>query len=336
MQTWGSAQVPESGLFAVDVDPRHGGQESLGNLQLQHGALPVTMTARTGGGGQHLLFRWPDFDVRNASGILPGIDVRGSRGYIVAWPSNHASQQLPTSGLTTSCRSWRLHRVAPRTSSLREFRNRFSSRQDDSRRRAEFDASRASQEPCVAVGCQSQGILAALQEENALRCRPPLEEGELARVAHSIGRYPPAAGPESADEIADVSESGTPLTVSLRDSLDRDPGGRAFARGRWHHPSRWFRGAGRVKVDSERPLSPFISAFAWLPGHPLLLPRLHPHRRRFSSSKRKEIEIRSERGSPQPWPISDSAKTYRPTSRRGIPAKGFRRRTSVFPRDRTA
>ena len=141
--------------------------------------------------------------------------VTSSRGRAITPPA------VPTSGLTTSCRSWRLPRgssniFAPRV------RNRFSSRQDDSRRRAEFDA-REPRRNHASPWDVRVGDSCRAPRENALRCRPPLEEGELARVAHSIGRYPPAAGPESADEIADVSESGTPLTVSLRDFLNEIP-----------------------------------------------------------------------------------------------------------------
>lgn len=82
----------ESGLFAVDIDPDDGGDDSLRALEAQYGPLPETVESLTGGGGRHLLFRWPDQgDVRNsASGVLGvGIDVRGTGGQIVAAPTIH-------------------------------------------------------------------------------------------------------------------------------------------------------------------------------------------------------------------------------------------------------
>ena len=44
-----------SGLVVIDVDARHGGEASLSRLEAEHGALPDTVEALTGGGGRHLV-----------------------------------------------------------------------------------------------------------------------------------------------------------------------------------------------------------------------------------------------------------------------------------------
>jgi len=82
-----------SGLVVVDVDPRNGGDESLADLEAQHGRLPHTVRALTGGGGSHEIFRAPaGREVR--SGVLAaGIELKAAGGYIIAAPSNHASGQ---------------------------------------------------------------------------------------------------------------------------------------------------------------------------------------------------------------------------------------------------
>ena len=49
----------ESRAFVIDVDPRHGGDDTLAELELQHGPLPETIRAQTGGGGEHIFFRIP-------------------------------------------------------------------------------------------------------------------------------------------------------------------------------------------------------------------------------------------------------------------------------------
>lgn len=86
----GIATGPESGFFAIDVDPRNGGDETLEHLTSQHGQLPDTATAETGGGGLHYLFKWDDR--RRPPGKLgKGVDVKGDGGYIVVEPSNHKS-----------------------------------------------------------------------------------------------------------------------------------------------------------------------------------------------------------------------------------------------------
>ena len=83
-------------IVALDVDPRHGGDESLRALEAEHGPLPETMRALTGGGGEHIFFRPPEgVEIRNSAGdqggLAPGLDIRGAGGYVVAAPSLHAS-----------------------------------------------------------------------------------------------------------------------------------------------------------------------------------------------------------------------------------------------------
>lgn len=81
-----------SGIVVIDVDPRHGGDESLAKLEQEHGPLPPTCRFNTGGGGQHILFRHPGQPVPNTAGtIAAGIDVRGDGGFIIAPPSTHIS-----------------------------------------------------------------------------------------------------------------------------------------------------------------------------------------------------------------------------------------------------
>jgi KaiC/GvpD/RAD55 family RecA-like ATPase len=180
----------EAGFFVLDVDPRHGGQESLAELQLEHGPLPQTMTTRTGSGGQHLIFRWPDVEVRNAEGIRPGLDIRGDGGYVLAWPSNHLSGSIyewSDESEIAEAPAWLLDLLrsktvapAPRVAEVipEGQRNSMLASLAGSMRRR---------------GMSETAILAALKEENALRCSPPLEESELSDIAHSIGRYSPSA-----------------------------------------------------------------------------------------------------------------------------------------------
>lgn len=73
-----------NGFDALDVDPRHGGNEW---LDRHRDRLPPTRTHRTRSGGWHILFRHHE-GVRNSAGrIAPGIDVRGDGGAIIWWPA---------------------------------------------------------------------------------------------------------------------------------------------------------------------------------------------------------------------------------------------------------
>jgi hypothetical protein len=80
-----------SGLVVLDIDPRHGGKESLKKLERKHGSLPETMESITGGGGRHLYFSHPGGVITNRANIEPGLDLRGDGGCIVAPPSVHPS-----------------------------------------------------------------------------------------------------------------------------------------------------------------------------------------------------------------------------------------------------
>jgi hypothetical protein len=86
-------------LIVVDIDPRHGGDESFAALEREHGEIPPTWRALTGGGGEHVLFASPDgveiasfaAELMDNPPLGPGIDIRARGGYIVAPPSRHIS-----------------------------------------------------------------------------------------------------------------------------------------------------------------------------------------------------------------------------------------------------
>ncbi|MFZ5865810.1 MAG: bifunctional DNA primase/polymerase [Thermodesulfobacteriota bacterium] len=81
------------GLFVLDVDPRHGGDVSLDDLEHKRGKLPETVTVLTGGGGEHRYFLVPDgVKISNSTAkIGVGLDIRGDGGYVVAPGSLHTS-----------------------------------------------------------------------------------------------------------------------------------------------------------------------------------------------------------------------------------------------------
>ena len=93
---WSNANVgialgEASGLWALDVDPRNGGDDSLIELQLANDDLPTTLHAKTGGDGEHFFFRASKADAIRNGKLAEGIDVKSSGGYVVAAPSVHAS-----------------------------------------------------------------------------------------------------------------------------------------------------------------------------------------------------------------------------------------------------
>lgn len=83
---------PRSGMFALDVDPRHGGDRGLVEFVRARCPLGPTLHQITGSGGDHYFFRWPVAGVAGGAHKLgPGLDVQGDRFYVVASPSLHPS-----------------------------------------------------------------------------------------------------------------------------------------------------------------------------------------------------------------------------------------------------
>lgn len=84
-----------NGFVVLDVDPRHGGDDSLAELEGKYGPLPETWQCQTGSGGLHIFFALPASgpEVRNTTQLagLPGLDVRGAGGYVVAAGSHNAN-----------------------------------------------------------------------------------------------------------------------------------------------------------------------------------------------------------------------------------------------------
>lgn len=92
-ETWPNANVgiatgAISNVLVVDLDGKAG--IATWKEHVRANPTPVTLTARTGGGGYHLLFR-TGRDLPNSARkrLGEGIDTRGQGGYIVAPPSVH-------------------------------------------------------------------------------------------------------------------------------------------------------------------------------------------------------------------------------------------------------
>lgn len=84
------AIAPPPGLIVVDVDPEHGGDKTVKELEAQGQQLTGTLVQQSGSGGFHALYAVPPDAQRQPKEPWKGINIKGNgRGYIVVHPSVH-------------------------------------------------------------------------------------------------------------------------------------------------------------------------------------------------------------------------------------------------------
>jgi len=194
--------IATAGLLVVDVDAGSNwlAEDHDRRMELASGALSVTAND-----GRHYVFRQPDGrGWRNTSGALAEhVDTRADGGYILVPPS-----------ILTGGKSYRWTpglELDGRPDSLPEPPGWLTDQLDGLATRGPTSARvAAGDEPGNAIpsgqrnatlarlaggmrqyGMSQAEILAALLQTNTDRCRPPLDRGEVEKIAASIARYPP-------------------------------------------------------------------------------------------------------------------------------------------------
>ena len=150
---------------------------------------PDTLIAKTPR-GRHLYYQAPDgVHIPPGTEILPGVDVRGSESYAIlppshlehgeyAWINDAPIQPLPAPvlELLASAKKNRKEHITSGATFIEGGRNDHLTSMAGSMRRTGFNHS---------------SILAALLEENKIRCAPPLPISEVESIADSVCRYEP-------------------------------------------------------------------------------------------------------------------------------------------------
>jgi KaiC/GvpD/RAD55 family RecA-like ATPase len=212
----GLATGARSGIVVVDIDLKSNGEETIANLIETYGELPLTPQCRTGGGGRHIFFQHPGFEIRNSAGKLgDGIDIRGDGGYVVAAPSIHETgnkyqwidgyllsktplAELPEwiISLLQADKSKPVKSVSENTVSGD---NNPATKIISSQRNTTLISLAGTMRK---RGMSSEAIYLALIAENNTRCVPPLGDDEIKRISDSIERYDkPEAQPVRANRL---------------------------------------------------------------------------------------------------------------------------------------
>lgn len=186
-----------SKLVVLDVDPRHGGEESLAELERRHGPLPRSVEALTGGGGRHVYFQHPGGVMRNRVGLAPGIDLRGDGGLIVAppslhqsgaryvWKASHHPDETSLAPMPFWLRALALGEPDHPGHPLTHWRHLVRAGVPEGERN---DTVASLTGHLLWHGLDPQVALELLLCWNRVRCRPPLADAEVARTVESIRR----------------------------------------------------------------------------------------------------------------------------------------------------
>jgi putative DNA primase/helicase len=196
----GIATGMKSGIVVLDIDPRHGGDETLALLQREHGDVQ-TWAALTGGGGQHMYFRHPGtHPINNSAGIVgQGLDIRGDGGFVVAPPSLHSCgrpyawdvDHHPDDECLADLPDWIVAKIdRPHVAAKATLTTHF----DGSAVAGEIAEGKRNNTLASVCGhllrrrCDPRLTLTMLRAWNAANFRPPLADDEVAAVFNSIAQ----------------------------------------------------------------------------------------------------------------------------------------------------
>jgi hypothetical protein len=191
----GIATGEGSGVWVLDIDGEDG-EATLRELEAKNGLLPPTVEAITGK-GRHLYWRWPTGCIirnRQVNSNMPGIDVRGNGGYVLAPPSIHPSGRayawsVDSGDSFEDAPDWLVDLVTSdgskqHTAILPEQWRSFLDQSVDGSRRGAAVARvygllvRRYVDPIIA--------LSLVEFFNQARCHPPLDVAEVYKIALEI------------------------------------------------------------------------------------------------------------------------------------------------------
>ena len=212
------------GIIVIDVDVHDvDGLATLREWELTHGKLPETWTAITGSGGRHYYYR-SNREIKPKPNTTMGIDVRGDGSYVMAPPTIHPNgeptewsispedidladaddnvyeliEMILGGALTSDPKSW-----------------------DKLERKKEVREGQGRNDYLYRYGCSQRAkkhskdeTAALMRNENALVCKPPLDEEELQAVIRSACSKPIGTTAEKegrAPESPALDDDGTKL-----------------------------------------------------------------------------------------------------------------------------
>jgi hypothetical protein len=182
-----------SGVAVLDVES----QEGLNDLKARGYEIPHTPCTRTGGGGWHYLFRYPEGGISNSvKGIATDVDVRGHGGLAILPSSNHISGGVYEWSVTpdevefAETPEWMLAakkgertKKAKAEPTERLSPNDWTTPVEKGNRNSTATRLAGS---AAREGQPEAALLERMREWNHKWCKPPMDADELAQVVASV------------------------------------------------------------------------------------------------------------------------------------------------------
>lgn len=201
----GVAAGKPSGANVIDLDPRDGSDKSIKALERRLGELPETVTADTGGGGEHRYFKVPKRQLRSAV-IANGVEFLSDGKYAVApdsmhgsgnryqWQEGHSPDDIEMAMLP---RAWR--------DKIAELGKKKASEPAAEAPGDVIPEGERNNELTRIAGFLRRSSMNeaemtdALAAVNRSRCNPPLDPAEVSEIARSVSKYPSGDPVQSSD-----------------------------------------------------------------------------------------------------------------------------------------
>lgn len=181
-------------VIDMDVDENKGldGWRTLRDWQDKHGIIAPSWLCKTGRGGYHYYFLSNE-PIQNRVAVIPGVDVRGDGGYVVAPPSVHPNGTAYEWDEKCHPEEVALHLI---DDNIRFLLNKGTTRTtlkylaptiipEGERNHTLFRLACSLQ----AKGLSDQAIFAAVSTENDTKCNPPLPIRDIETIVKSVQKY---------------------------------------------------------------------------------------------------------------------------------------------------
>jgi hypothetical protein len=191
---WAALAGKVSGFVALDSDIKHEGQNgehTLAALEKQYAVLPITLTVRTGSGGRHRYFVYPDGveELPHKTELGPGLELLADKHFVTLPGSSYADGReyvLLQDGEMARCPSWLLESIqalSTRKEAKKERKN-FGEKYENGQRN---DALCSLAGFLRAKGMDFDQLVEALLKWNVEHCEPPESAERIREIARWAG-----------------------------------------------------------------------------------------------------------------------------------------------------